>query len=1077
MKNKRTSAEIKDFSGGLVTKTPLVNTNLKYSPSCLNVYSEGVTLRRRNGISKLNSSAVAGSPNGNGIINWILNASQQYIMGLFGSSLNQMSVSGNVWSGTFNPVSSDATNGTNLSDAIFNSVTYSGNLIMTTENRNKPQVLTTLATSYVNIDFGGTGTSPQCKYLQVWKEHLWMLNLGGGGSLTEDCNDITTWTDNDVGTGASTQTTFNNNETFRFRAGTASGDNANRTRDIGTIDDDYQVEVRTYFDTLGTISNGDYSEINFYNGVVDFNVRFSDDGLEVFDGSAWNEVGVDIVSEDVWNVWKFIVTAGTATAATLDIIKDGSYVGLQYDITNANAGNDGKIDIFARAGGSINRADWYLDYMYINSITAKIEYITNGEFNTFTGNTANNWNAGPTRPDIHFKLNDNAGNNTIADNGVIGVNGSVFSSATTVDTSTLTTAGKINTSIHFTSSSSHSIMIPTTSVTSLSTDTVGSLCMWVYPDSIPTVDPAVLFSISNNSEVTDALFYQNTTGNIELLIRKSGVTQLNLKSTMTLTTGAWNHIAIVQNGINGNFFVNSSLDTTISINTFNASVWFANLTSLNVSRVGCSIDASNTRNGFYNGRIDDFRYYPRNISISEVKSIYAEGNGTESFITTVQEGTIVKTGNKSYKLSDPGSYMVLSQTLTSSANLAGNPCVVGAWIFAENSDNYKIIVDDRTSETISSVLVGNGTWQYTTLPFTPTSNVSSIDVRIILVSGGTLYVDHVNVVTRNTSGGTDLSDRLQRTAIGTYNNFSGTDSGYNDILTPDDIGLYGSGILNDKMYVFKRWSIHRITYTGSTPLLDIKKAKSTVGTASQRSIKNIDIIGKGEVLIFLGTDRRIYIFDGYDATPVSDKISVTNGISVVYMNNINTQALDKVHAVVHSALSWYEIFIPIDDSTVPNYSIILDFSQGIENIAFWPNDNRNLLSSAVSDNAMGERVVYVQGNNNGLIYLTNSTNTDNGTAINSYWESFKLGSPVLLGKIDEIEVQTDNVACSPTFSWRMDWESPYISKTLSSSSYSHNYDPGRIDNMTQFKISDNSVNNTFKLWSIGLYERILGGGK
>jgi hypothetical protein len=266
-----------------------------------------------------------------------------------------------------------------------------------------------------------------------------------------------------------------------------------------------------------------------------------------------------------------------------------------------------------------------------------------------------------------------------------------------------------------------------------------------------------------------------------------------------------------------------------------------------------------------------------------------------------------------------------------------------------------------------------------------------------------------------------------------------------------------------------------VTYTGSTPLVDIKQAKTTVGTASPRSIKNIDIPGRGEAAVFLGTDRKIYIFDGYETISISDDISINNGISSVYMQNINTQALDAVWAVVHSQLSWYELFVPLGSSTKPDFSIIVDFSK--PQVAFWPNSNRNFQSGDISDNGLGQRVVYVQGNSNGVISLLGSSTSDNGTAINAYWTSFKVGSPVLLGRIDELEVQTDSTAVSPVFDWRMDWETAWTSKTLSASSYSHNFNPGRIDNLAQFRITSNSTAPAFKLWSIGLYERILGGGK
>lgn len=1079
MKRKREGLEIKDFSGGLLTNAPLINSDLSHSPNCLNVYAEGVALRKREGTTTLNSTTVAGNPNGNGILNWVLNASQQYIMALFGNSLKQMSLSGSSWDGTFVTVSPHSADGIQLTDSIMHSVIYNGNLIMTTEARNKPQVLTKTASSYISVDSGGVGTAPQAKYLQVWKNHLWMLNLGGGGLLTEDCASISSWTDSDTGTGASTQETFQGNDTFRFRAGTNSGDDAKRLKDAGDFTGDITVELRTYFDTLSTVSSGDYASFDISNGVVKFEARFSDDGLEVNDGTTWNEIGVNTVSEDSWNVWKFHITAGTSTGARVDVYKNSSPIGLQFTCANAVTASDGQVTLFAKAGGTSTRADWYMDYVYINSVSSRLDYVTNGSFENFTGDSPDNWSVFPTQPLVHVKFNDNAATSVVVNDGVESTDGALYALNTTIDTSTIDSSGKITNTFDFNSASTHHIRLNSTTVTSMKNDLVGTFTFWLNADS---TDGKEIMSASHATgpETRFSIRMKDTGGGLFLVeaVDSAQVTILNLVTAALIDVDSWSHWALVQNGTTMSIYKNAS---SVSFSGTTGGHWLATVGSGTMDQV--SIGArrwSNTTDGGWDGQIDDFRYYSSALTSTEIAAIYAESNGTEGAPATTSEGTIIKHLTKSLEVNTTSSYMVVTQSLASGVELAGSASIIGAWVNATNLLTYKLVVNDGSSDFSSGVLTANGTWQYQTLSFTPASATTSVRVSLITTSPGTAYFDQVSVVLDSSAAANDLADRLQRTAIGTYNDFSGTDSGNNDITTPGDAGLTGSGILNDKLYVFKKWSIHRITYTASTPLLDIKQAKATVGTASPRSIKNIDIPGRGEVLIFLGTDRRIYIFDGYETIPISDHVSVNNGLSSVYMKNINAQALDKVFAVVHSNLSWYEIFVPISSTTVPDYSIVIDLSRpsSIETIAFWPNDNRNFLSGDVSDNGAGQRVVYVQGNTNGQASLLISSNSDAGTAINSYWHSFKLGSSVILGKMDEIEVVTDSVASStPTFGWRMDWESSYTTKTLSASSYSHNFNPNRIDNLAQFEIIDNSSNPSFKLWSIGLYERVIGLGK
>lgn len=319
----------------------------------------------------------------------------------------------------------------------------------------------------------------------------------------------------------------------------------------------------------------------------------------------------------------------------------------------------------------------------------------------------------------------------------------------------------------------------------------------------------------------------------------------------------------------------------------------------------------------------------------------------------------------------------------------------------------------------------------------------------------------------------DSEDQVYHSAVNSYNNFDGSTAGGNTLLTENDIGLTGGFILNGRLYITKGFSVHRFTYTGSpSPLVEIRTIKSTTGTKSPRSIKNVDT-PDGEVVLFLGTNRKLYLCDGQDTRDISDAIDVTNSVATVYMQNINAAALNNCWAEVHFDLNWYELFLCIGTATVPNYSLVYDYNLK----SFWPMANRNFTYGVKADNGAGKKVIYVQGATNGKAYLTSSTNSDEGVAINSFWTSEKLGKAVVLEKFDEVEVETDSVACAPTFSWRADWETAWVDNTMTASTYSHNWNPGRVDNMIQFKIAHNTTAASFRLWTIMGSQRAIGGGK
>lgn len=317
-------------------------------------------------------------------------------------------------------------------------------------------------------------------------------------------------------------------------------------------------------------------------------------------------------------------------------------------------------------------------------------------------------------------------------------------------------------------------------------------------------------------------------------------------------------------------------------------------------------------------------------------------------------------------------------------------------------------------------------------------------------------------------------DQVVHSSVNSYNNFTGSLFGSNTLLTENDIGITGGFILNGRLYFTKAFSIHRFTYTGSpSPLVDIRTIKSVVGTRSPRSIKNVNT-PEGEIVLFLGSNKKLYLCDGQDTQEISDAIDISNGLTSVYMAAINDKIFNKCFAVVHEDLNWYELFIGIGTGTndVPNYSIVYNYRLK----AFWPMHNRNFTYGQISDNGSGKRVSYVQGTN-GKAYLLNSGNSDDGAAIDYRWTSEKIGQPILLQRMDEIEVETDVVDCQPTFAWRADWESTWVTQTMRANTNSHNWSPNRIDNMIQFRISGSDTSNSFKLWTILGSERPVGGGK
>lgn len=1043
----RKIVEMKDFTGGQVTRPPEKGIDPKFSPDSLNVYTEGLFPRRRDGFTVENATTTSGQ--GNGFYNWVKNATDQLQIVFFGTTLSKIDVVSNAWDGTLDTISRDSAHGTAFTNNFMHFVTFNGTLIMTTENRDKPQFMRVTDTSHFDIETNGAGTGPFAKYCQVWKNHLWLLNLGGGSIVNEECNSITSWTDNDVGTGASAQTTFDGKSTFRMTGGSVNGDNAKRTKDIGVISDSYTFETKLQFDTLNAVTSGDYAEFNIYNGVIQFKTRFSDDGLEVYNGTAWAEVGVNLVSEDTWSTWKFVVSGGTATAAKVDIYKDGNPVGLQYNCANADTTLDGQIDIFARAGASGTICDYYIDYIYVNPIASITNYFQNNQFETW---------------------------------GPLNGSGATFSTASQSYLS-------LGSSTAFNFSDGQFTIETFINRAAASTARIG-----VYTQGTDTSNQ-FFFGILN-----DALIFSCVTGGTTIAYHST--------ASLTWNTGEWYNIALARNGSALQMFRRGQ-DLSVSATTSLGASALPNLGS--TVYIGAWAGSANG----LAGSMDEYRVSTSarysagyNVTTANLSSdaqtsllLHLDSNFTDSSpngftvttasgvanattplavlswsastsLTTAREGTTIKEGTYSYKLSGTGS---LSQVLSRPTGVAGSSAYVAGWVKGPSSGSYQFIVTDGTDTYASSVFVTTSTdWEYQAFQFTTASTATNINVNLVLQTSNTWYADSMSLIPAGTVAvQSDFSDRVQRSAIGFYNDFTGTDSGYNDILTPGDVGVTGSFILNDRMYVTKAWSIHRFSYTQSFPLIDIKQVKKTVGTKSPRTIQNVDV-PEGEVVIFLGSDKRLYLFDGLTSIPVSDDMTTNNGLSSVYFDNINSSYLNTAWSSVNKALNHYMLFVALGTATTPNYVITYDYA----NKSFWPwQYSLNMSAGDIGDDGAGARRQYALASTAGQICLLNQGNHDNASSINSYWTSIRMGSSLQLDRIDEIEVETPVTTATPTFQWRADWETNYVTKSITSGTYSHLYAPGRIDNLFQVKIADNTTTAAWKVWAINLTERIIGVGK
>ena len=216
---------------------------------------------------------------------------------------------------------------------------------------------------------------------------------------------------------------------------------------------------------------------------------------------------------------------------------------------------------------------------------------------------------------FHYKLNNNASNTTVTD-GAGTLNG-----VATVNTNTLSSAGKINQA--FNMQDQHVTL--STMYQHVDNEKL-TICAWVYLDPADRTLPrmAILGRTygSNSSYRPGGLHYlADTNGSFDFHVRLNG-SNIQAISTTTVDTIGWYHVVgCWQRNDTIQIWVNGNMDTEL------ATTDFACATSTSASFIGLR-----TGSGFgtFKGKIDDLRVYNKKLTPKEIAVLYNNGNGTEA---------------------------------------------------------------------------------------------------------------------------------------------------------------------------------------------------------------------------------------------------------------------------------------------------------------------------------------------------------------------------------------------------------------------------------------------------------------
>lgn len=234
--------------------------------------------------------------------------------------------------------------------------------------------------------------------------------------------------------------------------------------------------------------------------------------------------------------------------------------------------------------------------------------------------------------------------------------------------------------------------------------------------------------------------------------------------------------------------------------------------------------------------------------------------------------------------------------------------------------------------------------------------------------------------------GMNTSTATMRCYYQPISNLLGGGAAYTDYFTltpaPNDDEISDPFILNGRLYAGTKTSIFRISFVGGVTVFEFKQVVSDIGVVPNTSQV---VVTKefGQVVIFLGTDKRIYLFDGSNVKSVSDLFYFHNKTTPISLDLLDDNYIENSYAVYDPTRRIYRLWCTKLAETRNKYCLNID----VDTFAYYPFDNMVYSCGYVcQDDRHRPSVICIDYN--GLLHKMFIDNpTDNGTAINEYYTS------------------------------------------------------------------------------------------
>lgn len=241
---------------------------------------------------------------------------------------------------------------------------------------------------------------------------------------------------------------------------------------------------------------------------------------------------------------------------------------------------------------------------------------------------------------------------------------------------------------------------------------------------------------------------------------------------------------------------------------------------------------------------------------------------------------------------------------------------------------------------------------------------------------------------------------------GTYADFFTLDGGRADELT-------GYFIHHGRTYATTKTAVFLLSFVGGVTVWEYKKVIHSTG-AVPRTAQTMVTDEFGEVVVFLGYDLNLYLFDGSFVRVISEKYRKANNDTPIALEFIDRNKLDNVHATFDAIRRVYRLFITKKGDDTNEFCMNVD----VRNLGYYPYQNMTFNASTMAQDKIG-RLFLIGLDYNGKVYkMFTEVNDDDGEIIVENYEAPPLSSALEKYK----KVQTVDMHFTPVANYRIDMD-------------------------------------------------------